>query len=255
MSEQKSLLVPGEAAAPALTTGGVMALLEKVALQHGEDTVAKMERLMDLAIKADQINAQKAFSHAFASFREAMPAVIKSRKQGGGAARDGGAGFQWWYAPIEQIMATAEPHLRANGLYVQWGEDATSQDATTVTCTLHHAAGHSRSARATVRKGSKNPKLTPGQIDAGALTSAMRRALSMVLGIVTSDPESDYGPADAITEEQGIELETLLSQLKGDRKPAFLKWLGAASLSEVPAARFAEAKDFLVRAIQKESGQ
>lgn len=240
--------------AGALTPSRVSELMELAIREGGEGSVAALERLVALAERVTDRQAAMEFNAAYARFREAMPITVAKTKRGEVKPRDG-APWSWWYTPIETLLGIAEPHLRANNLYVTWSEDASSGDASTVVCTLHHAAGHSRPSRVTIRRGSPNRKLSEGQQDAGTLTTAMRRALGMALGMVTSDPEDPDAAAsgEPITDEHLNRIEELCSQASnpGATKEALCQWLRVGSLADLREPDFPKAEKKLLEKMRR----
>lgn len=227
-----------------LSMGDVKDLIRAAVTSGNADAVASLDKLVALAERVADRQARMEWVQAYAAFRAECP-TIRRTKRGEMATRDGTA-FSWWYAPYEVIRGAVDPYLARHGLSIR--ESSDDMDGA-IRAIIHvcHVGGHSEPSTFTVRKGSANQKLAPGQQDAGTLTIALRRALAMALGIVTSEhdaPEAEPEDPTCITEQQAADLAAWVENLKGD-KSKFLKWLKADSFESIRAADYGRAVDFL----------
>ena len=90
-----------------------------------------------------------------------------------------------------------------------------------------------------------------------AYTFARRLSLTAALGLTTTDDDIDGRDNDGgacITDDQANHLDALLTESKRDRA-AFLRWLGAPTLHEIAASKYAAAELRLQRLIEKNAAE
>lgn len=237
----------------ALTPARVSDLIE-IAVKQGGDpgaVAAAIKELANVAERAADRQAKSEFDAAYFAFREECPNVPRTKQ---GAA---GAGYSWWYAPYERIRGVVDPLLRKHGLSIRESSEETD-GAIRAVVEVRHVGGHAEQSTFTVRKGSANPKLSAGQQDAGTLTTALRRALAMALGIVTSDPEDGEPPGEAqrVTEAQVRELEDLFTALDAseESRRRFRDRFKVKHLDELHPAAFPVALADLKALVAKKRG-
>ena len=182
--------------------------------------------------------------------RAECPTIEKTRT--GRVATGGGSEWSWDYAPLEEIQRVVDPILQRHGLSYRFSQDDTAHDQTTVTVTLAHVRGHEVPSSVTIRKGSANRKMSEGQQDAGTLTLAMRKVLSMALGIRTSGTETPPVPTpDAVSDEEAATLQDYVDQLDDAGARAFLNAYQIEKPAQLPAHKFAGA----VAQLKKRTGK
>lgn len=155
------------------------------------------------------------------------------------------------YEKFEDIMKVIGPLLTRHGFTVSFSQDF-KENRILETCTLSHAAGHSRANSFAVRSGGRADSET--QADCKASTTAKRNALCNALNIVIRkdclNNEDDAGiegdPNAFVTPEQADELEHRLKMVNGSVKD-FLAYAKAKLFAEIPANRYAELDALLQR--------
>ena len=215
------------------------ASLVRFAIDKGVD-VAVLERLMALQERVSDRNARAAFDEAVAAFQASCPPLHKS--VGVDYTTKSGVRIKYNFAPLDTIARTTRPHLAAQGLSYSWDSVVESGEAV-VTCTLHHVAGHSRTAtfRGAI-EGAGSPQMNAMQKAGAALTYGQRYSLIQVLGLTTADDDVDGGQSggESISEEQLADLESLLEEVKADRA-RFLEYMGVEAMAGIPATDFRRA--------------
>ena len=88
---------------------------------------------------------------------------------------------------------------------------------------------------------------------ASALTYARRQSLVQVLGLTTTEPDTDAASTDTITAEQVERLELMISESGADRQ-RFTRYLEVSELAEIRAVDFAAAVAAL-EAKRRQKGQ
>ena len=217
--------------------------LMEIAIQQGEAGVAALERLVAMRERAEDRAAARAYGEAVGRFQESCPTVPKEAKGAHGAA----------YAPFDRIMRHIRPHLANAGLSVTFDSEEMDDGRLRVWCIVHHGAGHSERASATVAKEAKSNRMNDTQRDGSAMSYGKRYALGLALGISTGEQDDDgdmAGKQDPITTEQALNIGALMDEVKADGA-GFLRYFRIEALDELPASRYAEAVAMLERKREK----
>jgi len=232
----------------ALTTGAteqtIVGLLDH-AIERGID-VAGLERLVALHERVADRQAVQEFADALASFQAECPSVQKTSTAN--IATKGGARYSYTYAPLDVIAATVRPFLHQRGLSYTW-DSVLEQGRLTCICTLRHVNGHSINA-SFVAPVESSAGMSEQQKHAAALTYARRQSLVSVLGLTSTEPDTDAASTDTITGEQVKELEDMIVRARADRA-RYLKYLGVACLEDLCASEYASAFTALQAKIRK----
>lgn len=203
------------------------------------EKLAVMERLL-------KMDAERQFNGAFVALQSDMPVIVASS-----VIPNRGK-----YERFEDIMTVIGPLLTRHGFTVSFSQDC-KENRILETCTVSHAAGHSRSNSFAVRAGGRSDSET--QADCKAATTAKRNALCNALNIVIRQDclsnEDDAGiegdPNAFVTPEQAQELSHRLQMVNGSVKD-FLAYAKAKSFAEIPANKYQELDALLQR---KERGR
>jgi len=213
-----------------------------------EVDVGKIQILYDLhkQIKADQ--AKEAFEQAKFLVSKEVGAI---KKEGKIPLKEGNRPVK--YARYPDIMEALQPALDRNGLDLRFDRVDTSNNLITVYYTLSHIQGHAISGSF----GPIPPDTGPGrslvQAFMSAATYAKRYCVINLFNLVTEDDDADSWAAKtaSITDEQAKEIADLLANSDVSDE-AFLKVVSVKSISEIPAANFAMARNYLRNKQRKE---
>lgn len=195
-----------------------------------------------LAVMKDLLamSAQQQFNSAFVSLQSEMPPITaKSSIPNRGK-----------YEKFEDIMVVIGPLLTKHGFTVSFSQDF-KENRILETCTLSHAAGHSRANSFAVRSGRAD---SDTQADCKAATTAKRNALCNALNIVIHQDclsnEDDAGiegdPNAFVTPDQAFELERRCKETNSSVKD-FLAYAKAKTFAEIPANKYGELDALLSR--------
>jgi hypothetical protein len=154
----------------------VMELAGKLA--NGKITAEQMEKMLDVHIKWEKNEAEKAYHSAMAKFHEDVPSIIKTKE-----------GHNSKYAGLSDIVAAVAPKLSAQGLSHTW-VTKTVETGIMVDCKITHEMGHSESTSMTAGpdgSGNKNAIQAIGS----TVTYLQRYTLKAALGIAEGDQDDD----------------------------------------------------------------
>lgn len=199
------------------------------AVEQGMDP-DQLGKLLDLQERYEKNRAAEAFGAAISRFQRLCPQVHKGRKVEAGPMR-------YQYASFDDVMREAGPHLAACGIAISFSTEANERGirVTTRVRVGIHAEDY------TLDIPVPDMRVNDTQKYGAALSYAKRYGLCAALNIVVTDEDNDARyTLDPITAEQEIEIIELIER-KNANKAGFLKWLGVAQVSEIPAKRFKEA--------------
>lgn len=226
--EQLALVTEdGRSLAP-VTEPGIVGLLER-ALDKGHP-VEVLSQLMDLQERIETRNARTAFFDAVAAFQDECPEIRKTKKATI-TPNNGRSGFQYGYAPLEQITRTIRPILKKHGLAYSWTVEQSNEKTMHVVCVLRHIDGHEERASFPVPIDGGG-RMSGAQSHGAALTYGRRQSLIAVLGLTTADEDNDAPrgkeTTKRITSAQARQLGDRLDALDANTQ-GFLEWLGGLS--------------------------
>lgn len=212
----------------------------------GNADLDKLQKLMDMKVRYDEIEAEKIFNSALATFQSKQAIIAKDQ-----------TGHQdKKYASLAGSIAQVQELMTENGLSRSW-EMHQHEEKISVTCTITHTSGHSRSATLTAgadMSGSKNAIQGIGS----TVTYLERYTFYAALGIASAemidDDGKDYGKilAEVVTAADIKSLEKLLKASKAD-VPKFLDAFLIESLDQLPRIKVAQATAVLNRKIKEQS--
>lgn len=221
-------------------SGSITALLH-LAVEKGTP-VAELKELVALHELMSQRQAAQDFAAAMASFQAECPSI--KRSSSAKITTRGGGTYDYTYAELDEIARTINPILAKNGLSYTWDTKADDK-MLTVVCTVRHANGHSISSSFVVPVESASA-MSAQQKYAAAATFAQRKSLSAVLGLTTTDNDTDGHVTEKITEDQALMLSDMVKETETNLA-RFCKWLNVEKLPDVRAADWERARSTLER--------
>lgn len=233
----------------AITAGGVGSIqqLLQLAIERGAGVEA-LEKLVGLHERVTAREAALEFARQLADFQAKCPPIGKTKTAK--IVTKGGGSYSYQYAPLEEIVRTVKPLLVARGFSYGWDAKVDERgQMLTCTCTLRHINGHRESSGFSLPV--ENPSaMSPQQKVGAALTFSQRYSLVAVLGLNTTEEDSDGVAREIdptpINPDQLLELDDLVAESGTDRA-RFLKYLAIDALENLPAARYTEAKAALLQ--------
>lgn len=201
-----------------------LAIDRGVSVETMEKLVALHERVADRAAAIE-------FAEALADFQNECPPI--PRTSTANVATKSGTKFSYKYAELDTIAVTVRPLLHSRGFSYTWDSEIRERLLSCV-CTLRHINGHRETATFTCPIES-DAGMSAQQKVAAALTYAKRQALIQVLGITTTEPDTDAANPATITKEQAANLRDLLEQ-SGKDEARFLQYMGVSSYADIRAS-------------------
>lgn len=205
----------------------------------------QLGKLLDLYERMQKLQAERDFAAALSRFKQICPPVQRrTENQQFTVVRDGRKVARR-YASLEDIERTIRIPLGECGLSYRWGDSRVDQGSMTIQCIVSHIGGHSVSSSVVLPVDSR-AGCSEQQKYGSAMTYAQRYSLIQALGLTSCDEDTDGNepPGDVITTQQYMELDTILVADEADVSK-FCGFFGIKSVSELPAARFDEAKAML----------
>ncbi len=206
--------------------------------------VEGLEKLVALQERVMARQAESAMAAAMAEFQRRCPSIKKTSTARVTTA--GGGTYSYTYAELDEIAQTVNPLLADLGLSYTWDSEMTDT-MHTCRCTLRHAAGHQVTSSFTCPIDT-TAKMNGTQKAGAALTYARRQSLISVLGLTTTDPDTDGASGGeslgTLSESQVADLEALIQEV-GANRARFLAWIKAADVSQIRVADHKRAVDAL----------
>lgn len=237
VSEQA--IQPAEAVSEATA---IIMMIERAASNKDVD-IDKMERLLQMQERVIERRARTEYSAALAELQPLLPVVAER----GVISTDKGRTVQSRYALWEDVNEAIRPHLAACGFALSFRTGRDQTGLITVTGVLSHRGGHSEETTLALpvdASGSKNSVQGVGS----SLSYGKRYTAYALLNITTFGDDDDgqrAGAAATVTEDQVGKLQELIESTGAD-KGRFLQFIGAPSLSEIPAKDFTKAMQSLL---------
>ena len=203
--------------------------LLEIAVQGNAD-VDKLEKLMELQIRWEDREAEKAFNEASSAFRSECPTIAKTL-----------TGHQSKYAGLSETIDQIKPLLLKNGLSYTW---KTGQDGEniSVTCKVTHLQEHSEETSLSAAPDTSGSK-QPIQAIGSTVSYLQRYTLYAVLGLTSSEMDNDGGniaDSELCTVWQSNEILEQMTELDV-KTDIFYKVLKIKDLSEMTVDKYHEA--------------
>lgn len=172
MSKTEQLTIPAATEALATVQTPSVAQMMNAMIERGitHENASALEKLVDLHIRIEERDAEKAFNAAFVALQQELPVIVAES-----IIPNRGR-----YAKFENVMHQIGDILVKNGFSVSFTQ-STDKERVVQTCHLRHVGGHSQSNSFAVRVGKADSET---QADCKASTTAKRNALLNCLNIV-----------------------------------------------------------------------
>jgi ERF superfamily len=223
---------------PTLQASPMFAMIERAARDPSVD-IDKLERLMQMKVNADALQARAAFDDAMADMQPELPVI----------AERGNAADRYTYAKWEDINIQIKPVLKRFGFALTFRTNFA--DGIIITGVLSHRAGHREETDIKLPadpSGGKNAV----QAVASSVSYGKRYTASALLNLTSHGEDDDAYKAavDLISEDQEIQINDMLEATSSD-KAKFLKWLKVDSVANIPSKSFASVMGELKRKATK----
>lgn len=195
----------------------------------GKVDVEALHRLLDFQERIEKRDAEREFIHAFNRLQAELPVIAKNGKN----EKTGKS-----YVLYEDAMKELQPLLTTHGFTVSFDEEEVTAAGIRFVLKLKHTGGHSELTRRTfptdvASKNRDGISIRPAIQDAGSTSQyAKRYLLFQALNLVATDEDTDGESRKKITEQQALDIEAMLTEVKGDRA-GFLKYMGVESIADI----------------------
>lgn len=192
--------------------------------------VDKLERLLVMKREVEADQRRIAFLAALSRLAPKLPEIDKNGRvvfEGKGSA----PGMDRKYARLEDIDRAIRPLLSEEGFALSFDTQPTETGKIRISCTLSHRDGHSETKQLDLPHDSSGAK--NGIQAVGSTVSYGRRMLvKMFFNLIERGEDSDAEPVEEITEDQVRDLQSLIEEVKADKK-RFLDFMGVPELSAI----------------------
>jgi hypothetical protein len=217
-----------------------------IAVERGS-TVEVMGQLMALQERYEAAQARKAFDAAISAAKAEIPVILKNRTVDFTSSK---GRTRYDHEDLGEIARTVDPIISKYGLSYRFRARQEGKKLC-ITCVLSHRDGHFEENELSAdndETGNKNAIQGVGS----TATFLQRYTLKLALGLAAAkdnDGRSTNAPAK-ITDAQVDELIALADAANAD-KGKFCEWLEVASIADIPASKFATAKNALTMSRRK----
>lgn len=185
---------PPKAEVPATTTN-VMDILQvatgKLGGESSKDIAEAIKTLVQLQNSQEDRNAARWFYEDLSKAQSEFPIIPKNKKAD--FATNQGGNVKYSYAELDKIDQAVKPTLKKYGFSVNWNT-TTVDKKMTVVCFLHHKSGHQEQASLESPVPDSIARMNVIQTQGAVQTALMRRTLVSVLGITSTEEDTDGNP-------------------------------------------------------------
>jgi hypothetical protein len=183
-----------------------------------------------------------------ADFQRRCPSIQKTSEAK--VVTQSGGNYSYNYAELDEIARTVNPILAELGLSYTWDSEVTDASLT-CRCTLRHSAGHHVTSSFTCPIDT-TAKMNGTQKAGAALTYARRQSLVSVLGLTTTDPDTDGSDRSGatISDEQEANIMALVTEM-GIKLEGFLKWCKVERVNDILAKDYHKVMSALIERRKK----
>lgn len=236
----------------------IMQAIEKFGKEGAESAVAVIKELTKMKREQERWDAEKEFMRLLAEFQAECPLIPKTAKVGYASKQGGNVDYS--YAPLDTITKITRPLLAPRGFSVSWDTETIFEDGKPfirAKVRLLHKNGHSIESVFALPVPDKIGNMTEDKRHSAIKTKATREAVSIVLGLVTVDEDTDGNETKrdkVIAKGQSADLEAKCDELKIDKKK-FLEYLGADSFDAIRAIDYRRALGLIKQKEKTVSGE
>lgn len=210
----------------------IISVIERAATNPDVD-IDKMERLLEMQERIMARDAKASYASALAAMAPELPVICER-----GGIKDRNGNVQSTYALWEDVNDAIKPVLAAHGFALSF-RTGREDGQITVTGVLSHRDGHSEETTITLPHDSSGSKNAVQAV--GSSTSYGKRYTAGLLLNLTSRGEDDDGVTGGsgatVTDTQADEIRALI-QSTGSKIGPFLDYIGAPSVSDIPASKY-----------------
>lgn len=212
-----------------------VSMIERAARDPNVD-MDKLERLLAMKERQETRAAEQAFAEAMTKAQSEMRAVATDLNNSQTRSR---------YASYMALDKATRPIYTRHGFALSFNTDVgPTPDILIVGCSVMHSGGYTRHYSVPMPADGKGAKggdvMTKTHATGAAMTYGQRYLLKLIFNIAVGEDTDGNEPGGTINEQQGEIIAALIVEAKADIAK-FLKWVGAESISDIPAKKFAAA--------------
>lgn len=212
-----------------------VSMIERAARDPSVD-MDKLERLLAMKERQETRAAEQAFAEAMTKAQSEMRAVATDLNNSQTRSR---------YASYMALDKATRPIYTKHGFALSFNTDVgPTPDILIVGCSVMHGGGYTRHYSVPMPADGKGAKggdvMTKTHATGAAMTYGQRYLLKLIFNIAVGEDTDGNEPGGTINEQQGEIIAALIVEAKADIAK-FLKWVGAESISDIPAKKFAAA--------------
>ena len=210
----------------------------QMAMAAGMD-IEKLEKIMELQVKWEALEAKKAFVKAMAEFKKNPPTILKDKNVH--FVNSAGRITDYNHASLGNVTQELNRGLSECGFSSSFKTEQLDDDVK-ITCTITHKMGHEESTSLKAPpddSGGKNPV----QAIASTATLLERYTLLALTGLATHDQDDDgrggapYNEPVYISDKQKSNIIDMIADSEA-HEDTFLKFIGASSVDKIKAKSY-----------------
>jgi hypothetical protein len=182
----------------------------------------KLEKFLDLQIKMEERQAEKALSAALAGFQKECPIIAKTKK-----------GHNSSYAPYDEIKFVIQPILKKHGLSLSFSTKEVDDQKKEMELTVRHIDGAFFTSKYVFLSLDDGGKMNNSQRIRSANSYAKRTLVENALDIATAGMDDDARRAldTVVTDDQLKKIEELM-KVTNTAMPAMLDFLKVVKIED-----------------------
>lgn len=223
-----------EASTQLTQTQEYMAMIKEVALNPNLD-VSKMNALIDLQERLQNKRAEREYDEAMFRLQKSLPVIVKTSSVAYDLVKgkpEQGQKEAFRFAPYDKIESVIRPLYMAEGFSPVSFDTKYGSDGATIYGTLRHSGGFKKTVEMRLpidSSGGKNNLQGMGS----TLSYGQRYCLKMLFNLIFVGEDNDGNGVDAaIDNEQAVEIDMALNELKMD-KPRFFVFMGVGKVEDI----------------------
>lgn len=227
---------------PEQQANNMLAIINNAA-QNPEVDVDKMRALLDMKKEVDAMDAERIFNRAMNKCQGKIGRITADKKNG--ATKDSP------YASYAALDRVVRPIYTEHGFSLSFNTEESAADVVRVVCYVSHEDGHTRTYRVDMPADGKGAKggdvMTKTHAAGSAMQYGQRYLLKFIFNLAIGkddDGNAATKPIELVTEEQVINLQSVIEEIKGFDNAAFFKWISAATKMEITKLSEIPKKDF-----------
>jgi hypothetical protein len=148
----------------------------------------RLEKFLELQIKMENRQAERAFNEAMAKFQGLCPIIKKNKKIS--FENKSGSSTKYDYSPLDEIVHIIKPILSKCDLSFSFDVEETATKSNLKT-TISHKDGHNKTFNYLFDSYHDDARMNQSQRRKSAITYAKRACLENALGLVTAGEDDD----------------------------------------------------------------